>query len=182
MAAQKEQQTTHFFRSSLESSKPQILVTMFAKSSTKMVLAISSSSTPRVCSRQSSQFSASSSSKSSSRVNAFGKSFPWSRQAQNHHQQRRQRQTIQTRASSKKRPKKQRENIYTMPDIGTTPYQMKDDLPAKGPEFDFRLDESSGLSLPLRTRKLVSFYRVTARIWSYTGGAVPRGTTKGQLL
>ena len=30
----------------------------------------------------------------------------------------------------------QRENIYTMPDIGTTPYQMKDDLPAKGPEFD----------------------------------------------
>ena len=23
-----------------------------------------------------------------------------------------------------------------MPDIGTTPYQMKDDLPAKGPEFD----------------------------------------------
>ena len=49
---------------------------------------------------------------------------------------RRSKRAVVAMASSKKRPKKQRENIYTQPDIGTTPYQMKDDLPAVGPEFD----------------------------------------------
>lgn len=43
--------------------------------------------------------------------------------------------------AASKRPKKQRENIYTQPDIGTTPYQMKDDLPAVGPEFDLSQKE-----------------------------------------
>ena len=142
MAAQKEQQTTRtsFALRSNHQNHTQILVTTFAKSSDEDGLGnIIIEHTARV---QQTIFPVLRVvvvvDKSSSRVNAFGKSFPRSRQAQNHHQrQRRQRQTLQTPcASSKKRPKKQRENIYTMPDIGTTPYQMKDDLPAKGPEFD----------------------------------------------
>jgi len=87
--------------------------------------------------RQSSQFYASSSSSSSSSLrrqeDAFCRAF-LSRDEDK--LRRRSKRAVVAMASSKKRPKKQRENIYTQPDIGTTPYQMKDDLPAVGPEFD----------------------------------------------
>jgi hypothetical protein len=90
----------------------------------------------RVHRRQSSQFYASSSSSSSSlrrQEDAFCCAFL---SRGENKLRRRSKRAVVAMASSKKRPKKQRENIYTQPDIGTTPYQMKDDLPAVGPEFD----------------------------------------------
>ena len=90
----------------------------------------------RVHRRQSSQLYASSSSSSSSlrrQEDAFCCAFL---SRGENKLRRRSKRAVVAMASGKKRPKKQRENIYTQPDIGTTPYQMKDDLPAVGPEFD----------------------------------------------